>query len=206
MDRYNDMKNLSSSFFTVPSGQTSVETGDMLVAEPFLRDKWFNRSVITIIDNDEDDITGVVMNNELATTLSDLFKDIETPNIPVYCGGPLGHDRLFFLHTLGENIIPSSKEITPGLWLGGKFAPAVDFINTGYPHEGSIRFFIGYSGWTKSQLAEELKENTWAVPKQKFEATSLLSGEGDKYWRNIVKRMGDRYRPWTVLPQDSRAN
>lgn len=199
------MKRISSSFFNIPTEIRSIKQGDFLIAEPFMKDRWFGRSVISIIDhNDNEGTTGVVLNNELATTLSEVFKDIEANDVPVFCGGPLGHDRLFFLHTLGDTIIPDSREISPGLWLGGRFAPVVDYINSGYPHAGVIRFFIGYSGWSRGQLAEELSEGTWAVADQKFD--NLLTGEGDRYWHKIVRQLGDQYRRWDVLPQDVRAN
>lgn len=201
------MRSLSTSFFFVPNENNSFSVGNLLVAEPFMRDKWFERSVIAIFDHSENGgTTGVVLNNELTTTLSEVFKDVETNDIPVFCGGPLGHDRLFFLHTLGEQIIPDAKEIFPGLWMGGRFSSALEYVNSGYPHEGSIRFFIGYSGWSPGQLSQELKEHTWAIPENKFDASTLLTGEGNSYWHKIVKQMGAKYRPWQVLPQDSRAN
>lgn len=201
------MKGITTTFFNIPTHRRNVKEGDILVAEPFMNDKWFGRSVITIIDHsDRKGTTGVVMNNELATTLSEVFSDIETQGVPVYCGGPLGHDRLFFLHSLGDTIIPGAREIAPGLWLGGKFASAVEYINSGYPHPGTMRFFIGYSGWSAGQLDDELKENTWAMPSRHFSPSTLLTGHGDKYWHKIVGQMDRRYRPWRVLPQDARAN
>ena len=200
------MKGLSTSFFFVPNGRNSAAPGELLVAEPFLKDKWFGRSVIAIIDDDERGTTGVVLNNQLDTTLSEVFSDIEVPDIPVFCGGPLGHDRLFFLHTLGDEIIPEAREISPGLWLGGRFSSAVEYVNSGYATEGTMRFFIGYSGWSKGQLSEELQDETWAVPAKNIKASSLLVGEGDKYWHKIVNQMDSRYRPWLLIPRDARAN
>lgn len=201
------MKSISTSFFNVPTLTTSAAVGDLLIAGPFLKDKWFGRSVISVIDHDDHEgTTGVVLNMQLATELSEVFKDVEKKDIPVFCGGPLGHDRLFFLHTLGDEIIPDSKLISPGLWLGGQFASAVEYVNSGYPVEGSIRFFIGYSGWSPGQLGEELAANTWAVSPDKIAGAELLSGEGGAYWHKIVKSLGERYKKWQLLPADFRAN
>ena len=201
------MKGLSKSFFFVPNERKAVQPGELLVAEPFMKDKWFGRSVIEIIDNDDiTGTTGIVLNNRLTATLSEVFSDITAKDVPLFCGGPVGHDRLFFIHTLGDTIIPEAKEISPGLWIGGRFASAVDYVNSGYPTESSIRFFVGYSGWSAGQLASELRDNTWAVPERDYNAHSLLTDSGDKFWHKIVKEMGEKYRPWLLLPQDSRAN
>lgn len=201
------MKRISSSFFNVPKSRTDVKKGDLLVAEPFMHDKWFGRSIIALFDHDnEKGSAGLVLNNELDTTLSEIFSDVHTQGLKVYCGGPMGHDRLFFLHTLGDKIFPDAQEISPGLWMGGRFASAVEYLNAGYPYEGHIRFFVGYSGWSENQLKDEIENGAWAVPEKHFEASSLLEGEGNVYWKKIISQMGDKYRNWTLVPEDARAN
>lgn len=201
------MKGLLNSFFFVPNGRNSVKVGELLVAEPFMKDKWFGRSVISVIDSSENEgTTGLVLNIEITATLSEIFNDVKRDGVPVFCGGPVGHDQLLFLHTLGDGIIPDGKEILPGLWLGGNFSSAVEYVNSGYPIDGHIRFFVGYSGWSPGQLADELNENTWAVPDRAFSSHGLLTGNGNNYWTKIVASMGNRYRPWLVVPEDSRAN
>ena len=205
--RYIVMKELPKSFFTVPGQNGPVKPGDLIVAEPFMRDKWFGRSVVLILDNEKDKgSSGLVLNNLVSATLSEVVSDVRTQGVPVYCGGPVGHDRLFFLHTLGDTIIPSASEIAPGLWIGGSFHAAVEYVNSEYPHEGTIRFFVGYSGWSSHQLDGELREKSWAVTTNHFSPQLLLTGEGGKYWHKIVSGLGAEFRPWLIIPQDARAN
>ena len=201
------MKNLDSSFLKLSTIKREVHTGDLLVADPFLSEKWFNRSVIALLDHDADGTTGVVLNIPIDTTLNEIVDGIDREDpVPVFCGGPVGQDRLFFVHTLGEEVIPHSRMFMPGLWLGGDFDAAVAYINEGYPIPGFIRFFVGYSGWSAGQLDGEIATDTWAVHRPEGDLHSLLTGEGDTYWHNIVRQLGVHYRPWSVMPQNVQSN
>lgn len=201
------MKKLDTSFFNVPLEKTEVKTGDLLIADPFMKDKWFGHSVISIIDHgDAEGTTGVVLNLPLPSTLDEVFKDVTREDIPVFCGGPLGHDRLFFIHTLGDGIIPGSTEISPGLWLGGQFPAIVEYVNSGYDIESNVRFFVGYSGWSAGQLREELTHGSWALTEKRINPHTLLDGGGASYWHKIIRELGRDYRKWGLLPGDTTAN
>ena len=202
------MKNIDTSFLRVSTLKSAVRAGDLLVAEPFLNETWFNRGVISIIDHSDDEgTTGVVLNAPITIPLQEVLDGItrEDP-VTVYCGGPLSHDRIYFVHTLGPEIIPNARQYASGLWIGGDFEAATDYINEGYPTDGLIRFFIGYSGWTPGQLSDEINEGTWAVLSQTDKMLPLLSGKGDRYWHRAVKALGQHYRPWQIIPQDLSAN
>lgn len=202
------MKNIDTTFFKISTLKLPVKAGDLIVAEPFLKESWFDRAVISLIDHSDDEgTTGVVLNHPLLSQLDEVLDGVTRKEpVRVYCGGPLSQDRLFFVHTLGDSIIPDAREYAPGMWIGGNFDAAIEYINDGYPVEGLIRFFIGYSGWTPGQLEDELKEDAWAVQPRPGAVSDLLEGHGDPYWHKIVKGMGDYYRTWQLLPQDARSN
>lgn len=202
------MKNINTSFLKISTLKLPVHTGDLLVAQPFLSESWFNRAVISLIDYSESEgTTGAVLNLPLKSTLPELLEGVsdERP-VTVYCGGPLSQDRLFFVHTLGDGIIPDAREYAAGLWIGGDFDAVIDYVNQGYPVEGFLRFFVGYSGWSPGQLEDELEADTWAVQHDMSETGKLLAGSGDRYWHRIVRSLGPFYRPWLMIPQDVRAN
>lgn len=202
------MKQLDASFFKISTLKLPVAAGDLLVAEPFLDDEYFGRSVISVIDHDyAEGTTGVVLNHAIETPLAEVLDGITRPEpVTLYCGGPLGHDSLFFIHTLGDSIIPEARQYGNGLWIGGNFKSAIDYINQGYPIEGYIRFFIGYSGWTVGQLDEELNDDTWAVIPEPPQTNSILQGSGDHYWHRCVRTLGEAFKPWQLLPQSTQAN
>ncbi len=148
---------------------------------------------------------GIVLNHPTHHTLSDLIPSLEDMEaITVYCGGPVATDRLYFLHSLGD-IIPGASEVAPGLWIGGEFEAMLGYIRSGYPIEGKLRFFIGYSGWDRHQLAGELKDKVWAVTEIPSTA-NMLEGDGDAYWHRSVRALGDRFRGWRFHPQNPHAN
>ena len=120
---------------------------------------------------------------------------------PVYCGGPLGLDRLYFIHTLGPEVIPDGRPYSNGLYVGGDFDAVLEYVNSGYPAEGNLRFFIGYSSWCPGQLEQEIREGTWAQAPSPRSPEELLNGNADPYWHRNVRSLGEAYRPWLLLPR-----
>lgn len=200
------MINFESVIFNIDICKRVPHPGTLLVAEPFLREQYFNHAVICLIDYAiGKESMGIVLNRATGYTLNSLVSKVTVKtDIPVFCGGPMSCDRLYFIHTLGD-IIPDSREIRPGLYIGGDFNAMLDYVNSGYPIEGKIRFFIGYSGWDIGQLDGELRKNVWAVT-DITDNSSLLSGEENQYWHNLVRSMGKSYRGWLYHPQNPMMN
>jgi len=202
------MKGLDTSFFfRIAGARRTVSEGDMLVAQPFLNESYFRHAVISLIDCPAGEgATGTVLNKGVSYRLGDVLDGVAPgTDIPVYCGGPLCQDRLYFIHTLGDTIIPGARGYAPGLWVGGDFSSAIDYVNAGYPVDGLIRFFVGYSGWGPGQLESELDEDSWAVLPASG-AAGLLSLTDDACWHAAVRRLGPAYRSWRLVPDDLRTN
>lgn len=180
--------------------------GRLLIAEPFLRDEHFQHSVVCLVEYAPASTSmGIVMNLPTAYTLQGLVEGVSRrEKIPVWCGGPMSCDRLYFIHTLGE-LIPDSREFAPGLFTGGNFQAMLDYVNSGCEIDGHIRFFVGYSGWCRAQLDEELRNHVWAVTDIPDIAT-LLSQGGDRMWHQCVRSMGSRYRGWLYHPKNPKLN
>lgn len=202
------MRDLRTSILKIKTVKAAATQSSLLVAEPFLTESYFNHSVIMLVDyNDGEEALGLVMNNATGHTLDEYLDGVAPQtDVPVYCGGPIGEDRMVFMHTLGETVFPGARLFAPGLYLGGDFEAAIDYVNQGYPTEGFIRFFIGYSGWSAGQLNDEINEGVWAVTDAPAERDGLLRLSADAYWHRTVRRMGDAYRPWRFFPRDPKAN
>ena len=83
--------------------------GSILIAEPFLQDAYFQRSVVLLIEHTEHGSVGFVLNKKTDLIVNSFFKEFaEFPEIPIYLGGPVSPNRLFFIHSLGDNIIPDA--------------------------------------------------------------------------------------------------
>lgn len=200
------MIDLDSTLFNIKVDSAEPHEGALLVAEPFLHEEYFNHSVITLIDYEPDQPSmGIVMNRSTGYKLNELVEAIDKERvIPVFCGGPMSCDRLFFIHALG-NVFSNSHSINNGLYIGGDFDEMIRYVNDGYPVEGLIRFFVGYSGWENGQLLSELRGHVWGVTKP-LDARSMLTGSDDSYWHKIVRSMGPEYHAWRYHPMNPAVN
>lgn len=198
---------LRSTIFNINlSSGSKLDTGSLLVAEPFLRESCFNHAVILVVDHGPGySSMGLVLNKTTRYNLTDVIDEAPgRTDIPIYGGGPVGDDRMLYLHTLGS-LFNNSIEVSPGLWIGGDYDQVLEYVNEGYPTEGLLRFYVGYAGWESGQLATEVKDNVWAVT-QPRNAAELLTGDEDAFWHRTVRQMGDRYRGWQFHPLNPAMN
>ncbi|MCM1337392.1 MAG: YqgE/AlgH family protein [Candidatus Amulumruptor caecigallinarius] len=203
------MKTIDSRrLFDIRVVHRDITPGCLLVAEPFLREGYFNHAVIMLADYDRHaGAMGVVMNNLLTdTSLQELIPDVKRRDkVNVYCGGPVNSDRLFFIHTLGD-IFPGAEQLADGLYIGGDFEAVTDYVNKGYPLDSTLRFFVGYSGWEAGQLEGECARNVWAVTPNILSPKEALTGADDAYWHKVVRRMGNPYAHWLLHPKNPSLN
>lgn len=189
----------STDIFKIESNHVLPARGKILISEPFLCDKLFSRSVILMIDHTYEGSMGLVMNKLSSLSLAEIFKDLTSKeDIPIYWGGPLGTDTIFYLHTLAS--IPHSLPIGRGLYMNGDFESVKEYIRQGQSLEGKIRFFVGYSGWEKGQLHQEIKMNAWIVS-QTTPYSLMDEKESLDLWRTSLTKLGGKYKVWSRFPQ-----
>ena len=137
--------NIDSDIFKIQSNNVLPSRGRILISEPFLRDATFGRSVILLVDHTDEGSMGLVINKQLPLFLNDIIMEFKyLDEIPLYKGGPIATDTLFYLHTLSD--IPGSISISKGLYLNGDFDEIKKYILQGNKISECIRFFLGYSG------------------------------------------------------------
>lgn len=200
------MIDLENLIFNIKIDSKEPYQGAIIVAEPFLTDEYFNHAVIYLVDYAPDkNVMGIVLNRTSGYTLGQVIEGFDdNVDIPIFLGGPLSRNRLFYIHRLG-NIFSGAIELQPGLWIGGDYDQVLQYIRDGYPTDELIRFFVGYSGWDKGQLEGEINNYVWAVAPQ-LSVNEILSGSDDSYWHKVVKRMGSKYRGWQIHPMFPTAN
>ena len=190
--------NIDSDIFKIQSNNVLPSRGKILISEPFLRDATFGRSVVLLIDHTEEGSMGLIINKQLPIFVNDIIKEFKyIENIPLYKGGPIATDTLFYLHTLAD--IPGAISISKGLYLNGDFDEIKKYILQGNKVDRYIRFFLGYSGWESEQLSTELKENTWLVSKE--ENAYLMNGDTKDMWKQALEKLGSKYETWSRFPQ-----
>ena len=152
---------MDMTIFQVESNKLRPRQGGLLISAPFLRDYHFARSVVLVVDHNEEGSMGLVLNKIFSSlmTLNELVPALSAlPPIPLYKGGPIGRETLFYLHTL--SCLKDALPLGNGLYLNGDFDQMQQYILSGAPTQGVVRFFLGYAGWQKGQLMQEIEANT----------------------------------------------
>ena len=186
--------------FHVPSDPSQSDAplllkGQLLLADPSLRDGIFDRSVILLAEHTaEDGAFGLILNQPTGRVVGDLlpgeaFKPLR--HLAVHNGGPVSRDQLTF-----SSFWWSRK-------LGLRCAvriPAEDAVKHAGRPGRIVRAFVGYSGWSAGQLEGELRRNSWitAAPK-----SDLLGQEHDRsLWAEVLRALSPFHRILAESPDN----
>lgn len=159
--------------------------GQLLIAAPQLAD-YFRRSVVLVLEHNEDGAMGVVLNRPTETPVAEAVPDLADlagEDSLVHAGGPVNPDTVIALGDVDgkpELLGPDDTELEPR----------------------RLRVFAGYAGWAPGQLDGELEEEAWitepADPDDPF-------AEGD-LWPEVLQRKGGGYALLATMPPDPRLN
>ncbi len=175
-------------------------SGKLLISEPSLRDFYFGRSVVLLVEhNTKEGTIGLILNKPIHLKLNQVVKEFPDNEFPLFLGGPVHPERLFYVHTLGDKV-PGSIEVIPGLYWGGDIEKIMDLIKLNLVTPEDVRFFIGYAGWESKQLDTEMKEKSWVVTQCSLE--TVMERHPEKLWSNMLKEMGNDYAIWANFPSD----
>ena len=191
---------MDMTLFQVESNKEFPRQGSLLIAAPFLRDYQFSRTVILMVEHNEEGSMGIILNKNFSNlmTLNEVVPELASlPPIPLYKGGPVGRDTLFYLHTL--SYLKDALPIGNGLYLNGDFNQMQQYILSGAPTQGIARFFMGYAGWQKGQLKQEMMQNTWIVNNES--QVDLLNMYLRDLWQEALCDMGGKYMIWSRYPK-----
>ena len=179
----------------------SLNGGDILISSPLLQDPNFKRSAVLILQRDSSGgHLGLVLNQPLQLSLNEVcHMPGPEAGLPLFGGGPVDMQRLFWVHTLGEQL-PDSVEVLPGLWVGGNYETLMERFATGRPMKDHIRFYLGYSGWSPDQLEKEIDAGAWVVLSNFLDPGMLIRSSADRVWPDLVRNLGPSYRHWLMLP------
>jgi len=190
-------------FLQIKTNNLSPAKGRLLLSEPFMGDYYFGRSVILLAEHNDEGTVGVILNKPATAGFNEVLKDFPEFDAPIYIGGPVETNSLFYIHLLGEQI-EDSVEIRDGVFWGGDIEAIKEMILLKMIDPKDIRFYIGYSGWGKDQLKSELKRNSWLV--SPADRTSIFNTDPLAMWSKFIDTMGNEYRYWNKFPIDPNMN
>lgn len=183
---------------------SNLVAGTLLIAEPFLKDPNFLRTVVLLCEHQQvEGSFGFIINKETGLTLADYMNEMEDLPLPVFLGGPVENNTLHFLHCNPKEI-PGGQQIIDGVYWGGDFEMAIMGLRKGLIKPHQIRFYLGYSGWSEGQLEEEMEDQTWLTVTANMDI--IFHTKTDDIWKASLKLMGSSYEGLANYPIDPQLN
>lgn len=178
---------------------TDSLAGQLLLSHPAMKDPNFGRTVVLLSAHDADGALGVVLNRPLGRRLGDLSPELAVgplSKVPLYRGGPVETEKLILA---GWRWREESHEFELQFGLDAERAEmfALD-------PKATLRGFLGYSGWGKGQLENEMKQQTWFVAGPAD--YNLSSEDGPALWRMIIGSLDPQLKLLADEPEDPSVN
>lgn len=174
-------------------GQRPPRAGDLLVSAPGLLDPNFRRTVIYLLQHDEEGSAGVVINRRFGDDLTGLdLPQWVLESSPIRAGGPVAQDSLLALAGTETTPVHVRRAVGPGVCVVD-----LEALPDEVPFH-PLQLFVGYAGWSAGQLEDELARDDWAV--MAADPADLLLIDPDRVWEAVLRRQRDSTRLWATLP------
>jgi putative transcriptional regulator len=160
--------------------------GHFLIAVPELADLNFFRSVVLVLQHDQQGAMGVILNRPADVTVAQVWKEIfEVENgchDRIHVGGPV-EGPLILLHT---QLARAELDVMPGIFVSMGKQHLQSIIDENVP---PFRIYSGYAGWGAGQLEQEIEAGGWLT----------MPGEGDQIfassedlWKLVCETFGSQ--------------
>ena len=176
--------------------------GQLLVAGPALLDPNFWRTVVLVVEHNEEGALGLVLNRPSETNVGDTVPELAAViegDEQLFIGGPVQPSAVIVLAqfedptdaallafddvgVLGTG--PSSEELATGIRAG--------------------RAFLGHAGWGPGQLDGELERGDWILEPARL--GDAFSRRARGLWSEVLTRKGGSYALVARMPSDPSMN
>ncbi len=174
-----------------------IKKGKVLIAEPFMIDPNFKRSVVLICEHEKEGSLGFILNKSLDMKVNELIADFPEFESNVFYGGPVQTDTIHYIHNKGD-ILEESHPVVKGVYWGGDFEKLKFLIETKLIEPKDIRFFVGYSGWSDGQLKDEMELGSWMTGE--MDASYLFKNKARNLWSKVLQNKGDAFSVIAQMP------
>jgi putative transcriptional regulator len=166
-----------------------------LVAAPHMRDPHFERTVVLMIEHDDEQGSfGLVVNRaaeiDLSAVLGAMQVPLDTPvdiasHPPILEGGPVSPELGWIVHSADWSR-PETRLITPEVGVTASVEILKAISHGAGPSEYAL--FLGYAGWGPHQLIAEIRTGAWiTVP---FERDLVFRVPFGMRWEAALGRLG----------------
>ncbi len=163
-----------------------------LIATEKMTDNRFSKTVIVMLESDENGAWGLAINKRLGTmpiallidpslNTSEERKELFKLNVPIFWGGPVDSKEIFVLHS---NEYKSESTIKyQNISISQDYEILLDIAKNKGPKKSLV--ILGYSGWGKGQLEGEMERDHWILSDIDLDIT--FDEESKKKWDKAIK-------------------
>ena len=168
-----------------------IGIGKLLVASRSAPDPVFGETVILLVRYENDGTLGLVINRRTKVAVSEALKELngsKQRQEPIFLGGPVDTSTVFGL--LRATTMPEGTgHVTGKIYLLVNRA-VLEKTLAGSATSSDFRVYLGYSGWSKGQLENEVKLGVWQI----FPGSADLAfdSEPDTLWSRLIARAEQR--------------
>ena len=163
-----------------------------LIATEKMKDDRFEKTVIIMLESDENGAWGIVINRRLGTMPIALLIDpslntseerekLYKINIPIFWGGPVDVKQIFILHTT-EYQSDTTKNYG-NISITQDYNILFDIAENKGPEKSLVIF--GYSGWGDGQLEGEMERDHWIL--SDIDLNIIFNEESNTKWNKAYK-------------------
>ena len=165
---------------------TSVKD-HFLVATEKMTDNRFKKTLIVMLDNDEEGAWGLVVNKPIGKVPLNLLintsqklknekKELYNVEIPIFWGGPVSEEQIYILHSKDYNneTTDSYKDFS----ITRDYKILFDIAENTAPKKYLV--ILGYSGWDDGQLEGEMEIDHWIL--SELDAQIIFEKESANKW------------------------
>ena len=163
-----------------------------LIATEKMKDDRFEKTVIIMLESDENGAWGLVVNRRLGTMPIALLIDpslntseerekLYKINIPIFWGGPVDVKQVFILHT-AEYQSDTTKNYG-NISITQDYNILFDIAENKGPEKSLVIF--GYSGWGGGQLEGEMERDHWIL--SDIDLNITFNEESNTKWNKAYK-------------------
>ncbi len=176
--------------------------GKILISTPDISTDIFSRSVVLIVEHDENGAFGIILNKK-EDTVSQSISEVFGFPVDIYEGGPVEHNKIFFI-VKGTPVTELYISIDEQYYLTEDSETIIEEMVNKRLGTEEVKVFSGYSGWTAKQLEGEIQKKFWTVVEvYNLEYTAPSTHH---LWKNIMQNLGGEFLIWANAPENISMN
>ena len=165
----------------------------LLIASKKMNDEKFKKTVIIMLENDEEGSWGLVINKPIGKMPLALLIDPDYSSqkereklyeikMPIFWGGPVEQNEIFILHSKEYR---SKNSVKYGdILISKDYKILLDIAEKKGPK--NILIILGYSGWGRGQLEGEMESDHWLL--SNVDLDIVFEEESKKKWERAYKK------------------